>query len=263
MRRNIRKIIALALVLCSLAGLIYPAMPEASAEIETNQEALGEILRSDMNIPGAVEMVVKDGREYLIAPIKGGRLYVLSVTDYLEGKTNQQGNYIYDKVDNGINVPRGLAFDSQGNYYIAGDSSKVFWYNIHTGDSGNIETDASGLMTVCVDENDNVYIGGKLNNRGVIYKIAAGTKQAAELCRIADYTTVQAMAWGDGKLFAHGPVVNTVGTGSQTRMLNRTGELVATYSTPVSGGSYYLSYVGGVVFYGLTTVATKIGRAHV
>lgn len=252
-----KKTIALALAACSLLGLCLPAVPAASAADYQfpgygDTADLGIVLKGSPNISGQVEIVEKDGRQYVGVPIKGGKFYVFGLTDYLEGKKNAKGNYIYAELDSNIGIPRGIALDSKGTFYATGDSKSVFWYNINTGKSGQITAGSSGLTTVAVDENDNIYAVGSSG----VYRIDGKTLTSEKIYSSSDYTTIQGVACGGGKVYIQGPLKNEKGGGSEVRMLSDKGDVLASYSLPGSGASYYLSYVDGVVFVGTSASST-------
>ena len=251
-----KKTIALALALCSVLALCVPAsaadypFPEYGEVTE-----LGVVLRGNPNLPGQVEIGEKNGRQYLAVPIKGKEFYVFALTDYFEGKKNSQGNYIYAKMDSGITTPRGIAQDAKGNFYVVGDAGNVFYYNLYTGASGKISTDASVIFAVAVDEEDNVYIAAKSDGAS-IYRVDIQTKTAQRIYTSADFTQAQSIACGGGKIFFQGPLMKAAGTGAQVRMLSADGEHLASYNMPGSGGSYYMSYVDGVAFCGADAKST-------
>lgn len=247
MRKLLKKAVALALVLSSVLTLYIPASAAGYEFPETGDTVdIGTVLRGNPNISGQVEIAEKGGRQYLGVPIKGGKFYVFGLTDYIEGKKNAQGNYIYAELDSGIGIPRGIALDSKGTFYVTGDSRNVFYYNINTGDSDQITAGSSGLTTVAVDENDNIYAAGS----GGVYRIDGKTLRAEQIYSSADFTTVQGIACGGGKVYIQGPLVKAKGGGSEVRMLSDKGALLASYKTPNTPATYYLSYVDGVVFVG-------------
>lgn len=255
-----KKTIAFALVVCSLLGLCLPAVPAASAADYQfpgygSSEDLGIVLRGDANISGQVEIVEYKGRQYIGVPIKGGKFYVFGLTDYIEGKKNAQGNYIYAELDSNIGIPRGIAVDSKGTFYATGDSKSVFWYSMASGKSGQIAAGTSGLTTVAVDENDNVYAVGS-GGGGNVYRIAAGAKTSEKIYTATDFTTFQGVACGGGKVFVQGPLKESAGGGSAIHMLSAKGELLDSYSLPGTAATYYLSYVDGVVFAGTSASST-------
>lgn len=253
MTQLLKKTVAMMLALCSLFALWMPTVQTASAaefqfpEYGKTME-IGETLLGGMSMPQHVDIMEYKGRQYLGVATKGGRFYVFDLTACLEEKPNQDGNYIYDWARSGIGIPRGLAQDSKGNFYAVGDSSSVFWYNIRTGKSGNIATGSSTLQSVTVDSNDNIYVGGKGGSGAAVYRINGSTHAVSRIYTTSELVSAQALVYGGGKLYIQGGFRS--GEGSRILQLSTTGDELDSYTLSKTGGSYYLSYISGVVFLG-------------
>lgn len=264
MEKFFRKALALTLVLCSLLGLLLPAATKVSAVeypfADIGEEVdLGVVLKGNLNISGLVETFDYNGRQYLAVPIKGSKLCVFGVTDCIEGKTNADGNYIHAMVDSGIGIPRGVAVDSKGAIYATGDSKSVFWYSMSSGKTGSISVSGSGgLTTVCVDANDNIYTVGS-EGGGSVYRIDGKTKTSKRIYTSSDFTAISGVVCGGGKVFVQCTVKSSAGGGARILMLSDSGSLLSSYDLPNSAGSYYLSYIDGVVFMGIHSGTSSEG----
>lgn len=252
-----KKIFALLLIFSILLGM---GAFTASAEETTSYEfpeygeemALGEPILGDINMTEYAEFVESNGVTYLMVPAKGGRLYVFNFTDFLDGKTNEKGDYVHTWLPDGIGIPRGIAEDSKGTVYVVGDAPSVFYYNVRTGNSGKINVGLAGISGVTVDNSDNVYVSGKSGSNGLVYKINTNNgNKVTEIYRSNDVTTLQTIVWGGNRLYVQGPFAKDVGNGSTILELTESGKPTGRfYDMPMTGGVYYLSYVGGVVFAG-------------
>lgn len=252
-----KKILTLVLILSILLGM--GAITASAEEVapyefpEYGQEvALGEPILGQMNLTEYAEFVECDGVTYLMIPAKGGRLYVFNFTDFLNGKTNEKGNFVHTWLPDGIGIPRGIAEDSKGTVYVVGDSASVFYYNIRTGNSGKIYVGLAGTGGVTVDNSDNVYVCGKSGSNGLVYKINTNNNnKVTEIYRNSDYTTFQTIVWGGNRIYVQGPYAKNAGTGSSIIELSESGKETGRFiDLPKTGGIYYLSYIGGVVFAG-------------
>ena len=255
MTKLLKKTLAMTLVLCSLLTLCLPTVQKAEAtEFQFPEYGktvdIGETLLGTMSITENVDIMEYKGRQYLGIATKGGRFYVFDLTACVEGKPNEDGNFIYDMARSEISIPRGLVQDSKGNFYAAGDSSSVFWYNIRTGKSGQIATNSSGFTSLTVDNNDNIYAAGKGGSGAAVYRINGSTHAVSRIYTTSDFTTAQSIVYGSGKIFIQGPFRSGKGEGSEIRMLSTTGDELDSYHLPKTGGAYYLSYIDGVVFLG-------------
>ena len=261
MNKILKKAVALALALCSVAGLLVPMTKEASAATYTlpeymSYQEMGIVLRGNPNLPGQVEIAEMNGRQYIGVPIKGGEFYVFDLTACIAGEKNKDGNFIYAKVEDNIGIPRGIALDSKGTFYVTGDSKSVFWYNIKTGKSGQIPTNSSGLTTVAVDEKDNVYAVGKISGGAGVFKLNTANNTSQLIYETSDFTTIQGVAAAEGKVYALGAVKNDLGGGAEVRMLNDQGKVLSSYNARGSTVSYYMTWLDGVLFVGANAAST-------
>lgn len=252
-----KKIVALVLTLGILLGM--GALPASASKIipyefpEYGQEvALGEPILGSIALTEYAEFVESNGVNYLLIPAKGGRLYVFNFSDFLDGMPNKDGNYIHTWLPDGIGIPRGIIEDANGTVYVVGDASHVFYYNVRTGNSGRIHVGLAGIGGVTVDGSGNVYVSGKSGSNGLVYKINTNNgNKVTEIYRNADYTSFQSIAYGGNRLYVQGGYNKNQGEGSSIIELTTSGkETGRFFDIPKTGGVYYLSYVGGVVFAG-------------
>lgn len=254
MKKLLALVLSLGILLSMGAGMTASAEETAPYEFpEYGQEVfLGEPILGDMALTEYAEFVEYDGVTYLMIPAKGGRLYVFNFTDFLDGNPNEKGNFVHTWLSDGIGIPRGIAEDSKGTVYVVGDSASVFYYNIRTGNSGKIYVGLAGMGGVTVDDSDNVYVCGKSGSNGLVYKINTNNNnKVTEIYRNSDYTTFQTIVWGGNRLYVQGPYAKNVDTGSSIIEITESGKETGRFiDLPKTGGIYYLSYIGGVVFAG-------------
>lgn len=253
MKNIFKKTAALVLALCTVCTLWTPTavsadegfvFPEYSDSVN-----LGQPLRSPIALTEFCEIVEYEGQQYVVAPAKGSKFYIFNFTDYLNGRFNEEGNCLYDWADDGIGVPRGLVQDSKGNIFVCGDANHVFRYNISTGKATKILMPAAdGCTGLAVDDSDNLYVAGKNKAGGVIYKVNSGSMVASVLYTDSSMISYAGVSWGNDRLYANGQVRSS--SDGAIHEFTASGEQTRSIIIPQFGGSYYSSFVGGVVFLG-------------
>ena len=126
-----------------------PVDPEYARPVTILEEAL---TRWEEGFPMVAEA---NGKDYLVIPIYGGKMYVF----------NMETNQLVDVVNTGIDVPRGAAADDNGVIYITGASYNIFMYDLKTNKPSkssnvNIENVALGsLYDISYGDDGNLYTG--------------------------------------------------------------------------------------------------------
>lgn len=258
-----KKAVALVLSLCTALCIGVPAVGTAGAEDYVfpaygTPTHLGTHLTSDLSITEYAARLTYEAKDYLLVPARGGILYTFALTDYMTGTENSSGNWIYDQVDTGIGVPRGIAVDSQNVAYMVGDSASVAVYDISQRSADGTPVvkvalpESTSISGVTVDSQDNVYVS---TSSAMVYKLVRDSTQASgyrcDLLYAADaeLISVSTLVWGGGYVYAQGPRKGT--DGSVIYKLDpATGAVAGQVVYENTGGLYYLSYIDGILFGG-------------
>lgn len=263
MNKKWMKMLALLLALCTVLSL---AVPAASAEengetaATTEEEfvfpefgdaySLGEVLTGGMQLTEYALLLEKDGKQYLMASAKGGTLYVLKLSEYLNGNDGG-GTFIEAAVNHGIAIPRCIVMDSQGVSYTVGDASYVFCYDFYKNTTARINIPA-GSRALTIDKDDNLYVGTEGSGASQIIKIdLKNNNKQTVLYETNDVTGIGAVQWGtNGDLYMWGKRTGYTDGVNIYRIDTNTGAVKAQYTNETNGYGYYLSYIDGVLFGG-------------
>ncbi len=263
MKRTWKKAAALVLTLCTALCIRVPAVGTAGTEDYVfpaygTPTHLGTHLTNDLSITEYAARLTYQAKDYLLVPARGGILYTFALTDYLEQTDNDATGWIYDQVDTGIGVPRGIAVDSQNVAYTVGDSASVAVYDIRqkSADGSPLVKvtlpESTSISGVTVDNQDNVFVS---TSSAMVYKIVRDSTQTSgyrcDLLYDADEAliSVSTLVWGEGYIYAQGPRKGT--DGSVIYKLDpATGAVAGQVVYENTGGLYYLSYIDGILFGG-------------
>lgn len=254
-----KKLLALTLALCAVVSL---ALPVAAAEEDTASGSdyvfpeygeptmvAKEALLGELSITQYAVKLNKDGKDYLLAPDRGGSMYIFKLTDYLNGADNN-GSWIEAQMTTGVPIPTGMVADSKGTVYVVGDSGKAFAYNFYTDESTYIDLGGYSGMAITVDDEDNVYVATTASPTNTILKIdTKNNNKVSTFFTSEEFVLITGLTYGDGNFYIQGQKRGAA-QGMRIQKLSKDGQKIGECVTEKGAGCYYLDYIDGVVFVG-------------
>lgn len=245
-----------------LFGMLIPGVSAEVSEDEfvfpefSDTYVLCEPLMGNMTITEYAELYSYQGRDYLLVPAKGGKLYVFNLSDFLEGSTDE--NWIYDQEDTGINIPRCIVEDSTGKFYICGGANHLYVYDFKTGSGYNLNlpTNRGSVSNLAIDEEDNLYVtlaSDEPTLPGRVLKV--DTRNGNEVSVLFESMEIDgsgtgAIAYGDGHIYFIGNIRNATQGIYLYKVDAVTGEAKGRITYSNTKFLLYMSYIDGVVFGG-------------
>lgn len=280
MEKMWKKVIALALCLCTVLGLMLPVAGSADAADAAGETSvldqykdenglyrgpltdLGIALHGDMGFSDQSELLDYNGEQYLLAPAEGGILFVFRLSEFLRGDGQSSENWIYDQVEIGGHF-RSIVCDSHGKAYISNGGDNIYVYDISKKNAeGTTPLDTIylgkdvGVRYIAIDENNNLYV---TTGSCKVFQISYNTpREITELCDLSDdLVDMAGIIYGGGHVYATGNKDSKSGiSGSYIYKLDPF-VTSAVYERrtlcSAEGGFTYLSYAGGLLFASNTT----------
>lgn len=261
-----KKVLALTLTLCSVLTVSAPTVSAVNDAVAAGEyvfpaygpvtQVADEALMGELSITQYAAKVTKDGKDYLIAPDRGGSMYVLKLEDFLNSADNN-GSWIEAQISTGVPIPTGMVLDSKDTAYVGGDSGIIFAYNIHTGETASIDLGGYSCQNIAVDNEDNIYVSTTASPTNTILKIE--TKDGYKVSTFftsEEFVLITGITYGGGNIYIQGQK-RGASQGMRIQKLSMDGQKIGECITEKGAGCYYLDYVDGVVFVGHSGTITE------
>ena len=249
MNKAMRRILTMALALCTVVGLCVPAV---SADEQTTEDfvfpewsdplELGIALQGELSTREHAVKYTKDGKDYLLVVSRAGTAYAFKLTDFLEGNDNK-GSWIEHSFNAGTSA-HNIVKDSKGMIYLACGDIVVFdpINNVNI----KIPTPLSGISYgLAIDEEDNLYVA----RQNAIIKIETKNYTSEIIYQSEEISYASTVEVGGGYIYVSGKKIGGE-KGMAIHKVDMQGNKVDEIVYSNSSTLYYMTYVDGILFGG-------------